>query len=225
MSIAKGAMALGGVGSVAGGGFLAHSLMSQNNQKSALVRKLESDKFTLLNFDTARTEAPDSSWKKILTSYSKLIQTKSELKIGDLALTENDQEGINKLKNACSSILKVEEASSDFTNNYKLASKWCVEPISVGDLLSKRGSTYLDTSDSANKTKWTEVAKRYEVDKKASKNTLMSDVTWADVTSENYDTNIGHLKTACNTRKSKNSHEDDFERSLEEAQSWCVNHK
>ncbi|AEG73617.1 hypothetical protein MHF_1381 [Mycoplasma haemofelis Ohio2] len=216
-AILKGTMALGGAGATVGGGFLAHSLISQDKSKTTLIHKLKSDGFTPLNTDTSKTESQDSSWQKILTSYSSLIKTKPTLKLKDLSIEANDGEGINKLKKACSDLFKMEGTSS----NYKLASKWCVEPITVSDLLSKRGISYLNTESSSDTAVWTEMAKKYEKDKNSNKNTLMSDLSWEDVSSNNYDSNITKMKSSCSTRKTKSSHEDEFEKYLSEAQMWC----
>ncbi|CBY93354.1 hypothetical protein HF1_13460 [Mycoplasma haemofelis str. Langford 1] len=218
----KGAIAASGVGTAVGGGFLAKSLMSGENPRKSLSSKLREAKFTPLNTDTSRTEAEGSGWKKVFDSYVKVTKTKSELKIGALSLEEGDAAGINKLKGICSSVLKMGEGSPAFESNYKLASKWCVEPISVEDLLKARNITFLDTTGSTNETEWTNVAKRYETEHKANSHVVMSGVEWTTVSDSNYSSNAGKIKTACGTKKSKSSYEEEFEKSLEEAQRWCV---
>ncbi|AEW45860.1 hypothetical protein MHC_05020 [Mycoplasma haemocanis str. Illinois] len=219
--ILKGAVTLGGMGVAVGGGFLANSLILQNTSKNTLINKLKRDGFTPLNTDTSRTESQNSDWRKILTSYSSLIKTKPLLKLTNLSFEANDETGINKLKDACASLLKTQETSSSFTNDYKLESKWCVEPISVGDLLSKRGFSYLSTESSTETSTWTEMAKKYERDKNANKSTLMSDLSWETVSNSNYTSNITKMQSSCKTRKFKNSHEDEFEKYLSEAEMWC----
>ncbi|CBY93307.1 hypothetical protein HF1_12990 [Mycoplasma haemofelis str. Langford 1] len=207
-------------GTAVGGGFLAHSLISKEEGKKTLSKKLSEDGFTPLDTDVSKT---DGSWQTIFDKYKLLTNQKAHLKIQGLTLgsSENQQEGIIKLKTECSKLLKIEEDSSDLKKNYQLASKWCVKPISVETLLKARGITYLDTS--SNTEEWTKIAKRYESDKNAQKDTIMSDVTnWTTVPDNNYSANIKLIQDACNSRKTKNSYEEDFEKSLKETQSWCV---
>ncbi|CBY93302.1 hypothetical protein HF1_12940 [Mycoplasma haemofelis str. Langford 1] len=225
--VTKVATGLGLAGATVGGGFLAKSLISQESPKQTISDKLKRNQFTPLNTDVSRTEASGSAWQTIFTKYKELTKQKEEFKIKNLTLgdSENQNEGINKLKGACSSLLKIEEDSDSFKNNYPLASKWCVEPISIEALLKKRGISYLDTTSQDNTGTWTNIAKRYSTDHTSQKGTTMSDVQWEQVTSDDYSTNAGKIKTACNTRKTKNSYEEDFEKSLEEAQRWCSSSK
>ncbi|AEG73644.1 hypothetical protein MHF_1410 [Mycoplasma haemofelis Ohio2] len=220
-SLAKGAIGLGGLGTVAGGGLLAHSL-AKGDQKSALIKKLESDKFTILNLDTSKQESENSGWQKIFLGYSSLSDGKENRKIGNLTLSASGdkQEGINQLKKACSSLLNTEGDSSNFEKNYQLATQWCVEPVSIESLLQKQGTPFLDTGANNNQG-WTEVAKAYEK-AQSSTNKPLNEVTWSSVSNSNYDANITNIKNACNTRKTKSSHEEGFLNALKEAQSWCT---
>ncbi|CBY93298.1 hypothetical protein HF1_12900 [Mycoplasma haemofelis str. Langford 1] len=223
MSIAlKGAMGVGGIGATVGGGFLAHSVMSKSEPKKTLAKQLTDDGFTLINLDTTRTEESTSGWKKILDSYKTITAKKPELKIGTFSLETKDLEDINKLKNACASVLKLEEGSSEFTKHHSIASKWCVEPISVNSLLSKRGIILLSTEGSENADAWTTIAKDYAANKKANSKEPMDGVDSTEVSGTDYSGNISKIQTACNTRKTKSSHEEEFEKYLEDVQQWCV---
>ncbi|AEG73655.1 hypothetical protein MHF_1421 [Mycoplasma haemofelis Ohio2] len=220
-SIAKGAIGLGGVGTATGGGILANHLINSKEERN-LSSKLKEDKFTLLNLDVSKQESDDSKWQTIFTSYATLTTDKANLKIGNLTLNSagDKNAGIKQLKEVCSSLLNTQPESSDFDKNYQLASQWCVEPISVGSILQKRGITYLDTTGSENSKEWGEIAKEYEKIQTESKKPL-SEVTWTQVASEDYSTNITAIKGACNTRKAKSSHQEGFLDALKEAQSWC----
>ncbi|AEG73646.1 hypothetical protein MHF_1412 [Mycoplasma haemofelis Ohio2] len=221
-SALKGGLALGGVGAAAGGGYLIHSSLPKEEPKTSLASKLEEDKFTPLNLDTSKTENQNSPWKKILSSYKSLTASKTEFKIGNLSLKSDDNKGINQLKDACSDLLKTLEDSSNFASNYKLASRWCVEPISISSLLSKRGTPHLNTTESEDTEAWTALAKKYEEHKKTNKE-LMDGVSWTEVSNTDYTANINQIKSACNTRKDKSSHDDEaFEKHLREVQTWCT---
>ncbi|CBY93351.1 hypothetical protein HF1_13430 [Mycoplasma haemofelis str. Langford 1] len=219
-SIAKGAIGLGGVGTATGEGILANHLINSKEERN-LSSKLKEDKFILLNLDVSKQESDDSKWQTIFTSYEALTTDKANLKIGNLTLTSGDKNaGIKQLKEACSSLLNTQPESSDFDKNYQLASQWCVEPISVESILQKRGITYLDTTGSENSKEWGEIAKEYEKIQTEAKKPL-SEVTWTQVTSNNYSANITAIKEACKKRKEKSSHQEGFSDALKEAQSWC----
>ncbi|AEW45858.1 hypothetical protein MHC_05010 [Mycoplasma haemocanis str. Illinois] len=222
MSLALKGVGVIGVGVTVGGGFLAYSVTSKSEPKNTLANELTKSGFTLINLDTTKTETSTSGWKKILDSYKTITAKKPELKIGDFSLGTQDHEDINKLKNACSSVLKSEEGTTTFTKYRSAASKWCVEPITVNDLLSKRGVNFLSTDGSENTDTWTSIAKNYESNKKANSKEPMDGVNSSEVSGADYSGNISKIKSACNDRKIKSSHEDEFEKYLEEVQNWCV---
>ncbi|CBY93285.1 hypothetical protein HF1_12770 [Mycoplasma haemofelis str. Langford 1] len=159
-----------GLGTTVGGGLLINSFIfgdespKTSSPKLTIADLLKAGGLSPLNFDTTKTEEPNSVWDTVLSDYrnpisegqTALIKLLSEKGIEGVKLTlgADRNENINKLKIACSRFMNIDLDMISMPSADKdkaLASvrfmTFCVEPASVELMVSWQGGEFLDTQN------------------------------------------------------------------------------
>ncbi|AEG73637.1 hypothetical protein MHF_1401 [Mycoplasma haemofelis Ohio2] len=211
-SLAKGLMGLGGMGSLAGGAYLAKPYIFP--PKAKIEDKLEEDKWQVLNW-----EGNTNEWDAIYEKYKSKELTDPSRFDEKIAKGEDKSTGLTKLKESCKLALTQEFKES----LYRTVTKWCVVPVSASDrLIALGGYQKINVSESDTTTDdgtWKSRETEFKV--KLQENNAYLGVNLPSTTGDQTAENIKLLKKGCETHMNKKSYEDDFEGSMEKVKKWC----
>ncbi|AEW45564.1 hypothetical protein MHC_03520 [Mycoplasma haemocanis str. Illinois] len=190
-----------GIGEAAGigGGIYLLNSKSLQSKKGTIGHKLQSEKFTLLNF-----KGDDAHWKQLKEEYNKAKSNTSKA-----FASHNSDIDENQLKELCKDALGKDEGDL----SYSKAKRWCVVPVSVSEHLKNWNMSALptDTGNNNKQDKWTSLANSYE-----SSNNKINSVT--TLSNEKWQT----LRSECKKLEVKKNYDDDFDAAFESSKTWCV---
>ncbi|AEW45197.2 hypothetical protein MHC_01655 [Mycoplasma haemocanis str. Illinois] len=203
-NLTKGLMSLGFVGAVSGGGILIKNKWTSREEKLSVSKRLENEGYTILNYSV------DSDWSTTLTKHK-------DAQIKHPKFLLNSQE-LSALKETCRAILSKTDISVD---DYKKAKKWCVKPVTIGDLIKSKKLKLLDTTkdDETDKAQWKPLADEY-VHKGKGTNQITG--LTLPLTSGNRDDDWKQLRTKCKELIAKDFWSDQYEDETSRAIMWCV---
>ncbi|AEG73640.1 hypothetical protein HF1_13280 [Mycoplasma haemofelis str. Langford 1] len=211
-SLAKGLMGLGGMGSLAGGAYLAKPYMFPKGE--SIEAKLNLDKWEILS-----TEGNDSAWNDIYGKYKTKELSDPSRFDSKIAKDEDQSTGLPKLKESCKLALTQEFKES----LYRTVTKWCVVPVSASDRLEKLGGytkiSVDKTSSNPDGDLWTR--RETEFKTKLNENNAYLGVSLPSTTGSQSPSNIDLLKDGCKTHMDKKNYDGDFEGSMEKVKKWC----
>ncbi|AEG73654.1 hypothetical protein MHF_1420 [Mycoplasma haemofelis Ohio2] len=212
MAAAKGLIGLGGLGSIAGGAYLAKPYIF--SEKDSIETTLTNNKWEVL-----KQEGQDSLWEEIYNKYKEQELDSPSRFDKTITKGEDKSTGLPKLKGSCQKALSQEFSPS----LYRTVTRWCVTPISAADRLEKLGGykkiNVEETNTTADQTEWT--AKETEFKKALDKNNSYLGVTLPSSESKQVEANIKLLKAGCKKHMDRKNYDDDFEGSMEKVNTWC----
>ncbi|OAL10501.1 hypothetical protein A6V39_00355 [Candidatus Mycoplasma haematobovis] len=184
---------------------------NKNDNSKKNKDKLNEDKYEVLGFESTN----DQKWTNILSSYRTVTSKQESLKFNNLTGSESDAK--ERLQRICSDAL-----NSENVNDYEKIKKWCVVPIDISSLLTKRSFVILKTDNnvSSDNSSWEKKIKNY---KKLDTDTLKIDGLSLTNNKEQAETSdYTNIKNKCNEIKTKKSHEENFEDLLKKFKTWCA---
>ncbi|CBY93295.1 hypothetical protein HF1_12870 [Mycoplasma haemofelis str. Langford 1] len=212
-SLAKGALGLGGIGTVAGGGALAWQQGAFSSKVKSIKEKLISENYQIL-------DSSNSSWDSIFNVYKK---TENQWKFKNDGISESSATTeIQKLKDKCFDALKGDSEDAD---EYYKASKWCVVPRKVESFLDASSLLNTEESDNTDTSAWEKSLTSFKETKTGDSGNVkyaMENITIQEPENDSKKTeNIKAMKGGCKSRRDKWHYELDFEKSLTEVKKWC----
>ncbi|AEG72705.1 hypothetical protein MHF_0429 [Mycoplasma haemofelis Ohio2] len=203
-NLTKGLASLGVAGAAAGGGILIKNQLTPNEEKPSVSKRLENEGYTILK------ESMDSDWSTTLTKHKD-----TQVKHPKFLLTSQE---LPSLKAACKDVLVRTDVSED---NYKKAKKWCVKPVSIGDLIKAKRLNLLDTTktDETGKEQWKPLADEYVNTGKG-----VNQITGLTLplTSGNREDDWKQLRTKCKELIAKDFWSEQYGDELSKSIMWCV---
>ncbi|AEW45851.1 hypothetical protein MHC_04975 [Mycoplasma haemocanis str. Illinois] len=212
ITLTKGLIGLGGLGSIAGGSVLAW-------QKGVFSSSIKSVKDKLLSNGYEILDANSGHWTEIFKTYKDAKNTKWKFERDEITSSSQDSE-IQKLKDKCQEALSLRSYDDQ---NYYNAVKWCVVPKKVESFIDKK--SLLNTAENNQDTqKWQQVLTKYKTSKKggAGKYAMDGVELEDDAGNTKDESNRKKIIEGCKSRREKYHYSLDFESVLQEVKTWCT---